>query len=54
LAITKKWLLPDFGNLSFLNKTNPLLRLRRLVQGLTQVKTFSAPWPGSLKENDLF
>jgi len=40
LTMTKGWLLPDFGNLSFLNKTNSLLRLRHLVQGLTQVKLF--------------
>jgi hypothetical protein len=46
LTMTKGWILPDFGNLSFFNKTNSLLRLHRMVQGLTQVKPFSAPGPG--------
>jgi hypothetical protein len=44
--MTKGRLLPDFGNLLLLNKTNSLLRLRQMVQALTQVKSFSAPGPG--------
>jgi hypothetical protein len=48
LTMTKGWLLPDFGNLSFFNKTNSLLRLRQMVQGLTQVKPFFCPGVGRM------